>query len=237
VARQSSSTPATPPGGEDRYEPLPGLARLPAWAWRRLPRPARVAVALLPVLAVALAVTLAPGIEDAKQGRAEAERERIERKRAERDAGLRAEQRPRFAAVPAAPGSVAGRERLVAAAAVSIEGDARRRVAENGLSGPIRRVECEPFPRTESRVGADQDPSTRYGSYACLAVTAEFGASTGGEADAYAESEAGAVGHPYRLRIDFDSGRYAFCKVSGRAGEGAIGAQPTVTVPKVCGGR
>ena len=96
---------------------------------------------------------------------------------------------------------------------------------------------CEPFPRTVSGVGADQHPSRRYGSYSCLAVTTEITPNDAGEQESYSQSEAGLIGHPYRMRIDFDSGRYAFCKISGRAGEGSIGAQPVVTVPRVCGGR
>jgi hypothetical protein len=53
----------------------------------------------------------------------------------------------------------------------------------------------------------------------------------------YAQSEAGRIGHPYRVRIDFDSGRYAFCKIAGRPGEGSLKARQAVTVPRVCGGR
>ena len=49
-------------------------------------------------------------------------------------------------------------------------------------------------------------------------------------------NEAGALGHPYRLRIDFDTGRYAFCKVGGRPGEGATATQQIAPVPPACGG-
>jgi hypothetical protein len=122
-------------------------------------------------------------------------------------------------------------------AAAAVLSDSRRRVAAGELDGPVRRVACEPFPRTVSGVGADQHPSRRYGSYSCLAVTTEITPNDAGEQESYSQSEAGLIGHPYRMRIDFDSGRYAFCKISGRAGEGSIGAQPVVTVPRVCGGR
>nr|MBA2514154.1 hypothetical protein [Solirubrobacterales bacterium] len=38
---------------EQRYEPLPSLAGLPGWLWRRTPGWARVVVAGLAVMAVA----------------------------------------------------------------------------------------------------------------------------------------------------------------------------------------
>jgi hypothetical protein len=200
----------------DRYEPLPGLTHLPQWVWRRLPPAGKVGVALLPVAAIGLALALAPGIDRGKEARAE----RVER--------LRREQQPRFASGEPAAASLAARRRLVAEIAVAVRGDARARVQAGTLSGPVRRVQCEPFPRTEDRRGAHQDPSRRVGRYACLVVTAEFGAS--------AEQGAGAIGHPYRARIDFETGRYAFCKVAGRPGEGSIGRAPFVPVPPACGG-
>jgi hypothetical protein len=212
----------------DRYEPLPGLTRIPAWIWRRLPPAGKVGVALLPVVAIGLVLALGPGIERGKEERASAEAERLEQARAERVERLRREQQPRFARGEPAAASLAARRRLLGEATVAVRGDARRRVQAGTLSGPIRAVQCEPYPRTEERRGAHQDPSRRVGRYACLAVTAEFGAS--------AEHEAGAIGHPYRVQIDFETGRFAFCKVAGRAGEGSIGQAPLVPVPAACGG-
>jgi hypothetical protein len=94
------------------------------------------------------------------------------------------------------------------AVGASVLADARRRAAQ-----PILRVACEPFPH-----GAD--PST--GRYACLAVTREFGR--------------GATGQPYRVLIDHQTGRYAFCKVVGRPGEAMIATQPLVPLSRSCGG-
>jgi hypothetical protein len=212
----------------DRYEPLPGVTRLPQWVWRRLPPAGKVGVALLPVVAIGLALALAPGIDRGKEERASAEAERLEQVRAERLERQRREQQPRFASGEPAAASLAARRRLVAEMGVTVRADARARVQAGTLSGPIRRVQCEPFPRTEDRRGAHQDPSRRVGRYACLAVTAEFGPS--------AEQGAGAIGHPYRAQIDFETGRYAFCKVAGRPGEGSIGRAPFVPVPPACGG-
>jgi hypothetical protein len=107
----------------------------------------------------------------------------------------------------------------------AILADARLRVRRGALDGPIRRVQCEPFPRTLDGVGADRDPSRRTGRYACIAVTAEFAR---GE-----ESIGGVIGHQYRTRVDFQSGRYAFCKISGQAGPSR---EQLATTPRACGG-
>jgi hypothetical protein len=211
-----------------RYEALPGIAGLPGWVWRRLPKAGKIAVALFPVVVIVLVLLLAPGIDQSKDERARAQAERQARQRAELIARLRVEQRPRFRSGRAAGSDVALRASLVREARGAVGIDARRRVAAGSLEGPIRRVACEPYPRTVGGEGAHLDPARESGRYSCLAVTREVPA---GE-----RAEAAAIGHPYRVLIDFASGRYAFCKVSGRAGEGSIGAAPSVTVPRACGG-
>jgi hypothetical protein len=220
--------PAVTEGAQDRYQPLPGVAGLPKWIWQRLPRAGRVGLALVPVIVVALVLLLGPGIDESKDERAQAERERIAQLDAQRVERLRAEQRPRFARGAAAGGDLARRSALVEALPASVEADARRRVAAGSLDGPIRSVACEPYPRTVEGRGAHLDPDLRTGRYSCLAVTREIEATAG--------NEAAAIGHPYRAMVDFDTGRYAFCKVSGRPGEGSIGRQTLVPVPAVCGG-
>jgi hypothetical protein len=212
----------------DRYEPLPGLTRLPGWIWRRLPRPAKVGVALLPFIAVGLVLALGPGIERGKEERARTEAQRLERAREARVERLRREQQPHFGRGEAAAASLPARRRLLAEAAVAVRTDARDRVEAGALSGPIQSVQCEPYPRTLERSGAHEDLSRPVGRYAGRAVTTEIRAT--------AEHEAGAIGHPYRVRIDFESGRFAYCKVAGRAGEGSIGQAPVVRVPAACGG-
>jgi hypothetical protein len=225
-AEEGGDAPAQSDTG--RYEALPGLTGLPSWIWRRLPRPAKVGVALLPFVVVGLVLALGPGIEEGKERRASAQATRLAEARAERVEHLRGEQRPRFGAGEPAAASRAGRRRLLDQGAAGVLADARARVAVGALDGPIRRVECEPYPRTVDGRGAHEDTAQRFGRYACLAVTSEFAP---GESN-----EAGMIGHPYRMRIDFATGRYAFCKVSGRAGEGSIGTTPLVPVPRVCGG-
>jgi hypothetical protein len=213
----------------DRYEPLPGIAGIPKWVWGKLPRAARVGVALLPFVVVALILLLAPGIDESKDRRAQAEREQRAQQTAERVTQLRAEQRPRFERGTPAGRDLAARATLVASLPIAIQADARQRVAAGALDGPIRSVECEPFPRTVDGGGAHLDPSQTTGRYSCLAITREVSATE--------RNEASSIGHPYRVLVHFDTGRFAFCKVSGRPGEGSIDRRIPVTVPEACGGR
>jgi hypothetical protein len=212
----------------DRYEPMPGIIDLPGWVWRRLPPVARIGlvVALLALVAVALAI--GPGIRQSKSERERAEQQERLRARQAREAQIRREQRPRLVTGPAATSGVTARQRLLEAASVSILADARRRVEAGRLRGPIRRMDCEPFPRNVADVGAEDSTTERFGRYACLAVTAEFTETE--------STSGGLLGHPYRLRIDFDTGRYAFCKIAGRPAEGQLKRRLGVTVPPVCGG-
>jgi hypothetical protein len=224
---QDSPPPGKPP--PDRYEPLPGIGELPKWIWGKLPRAGRIALALLPVVVVALALLLGPGIDESKDERAQAERQRLAQLDAERAERLRAEQRPRFRRGAPAGEDLAARASLVAALPAAVQADARRRVAAGALDGPIRDVECEPFPRTVDGRGAHLDPSQPTGRYSCLAITRSVAPTE--------SNEAASIGHPYRALVHFDTGRYAFCKVSGRPGEGSLGREIAVTVPRVCGGR
>jgi len=214
---------------QDRYEPLPGPAGLPKWLWGKLPRWGRVAVALLPVAIVGLVLLLGPGIDESKDRRAEAERQQRAQQAAERVAQVRAEQRPRFERGTPAGQDLAARTTLVAALPATIQADARRRVAAGALDGPIRSVECESYPRSVDGGGAHLDPTQTTGRYECLAVTTA--------APATERNEGSSIGHPYRVLVHFDTGRYAFCKVSGRPGEGSISREIAAPVPEACGGR
>jgi hypothetical protein len=216
----------------DRYEPLPGIAELPGWLWRRTGRAVRIGALVAVVLALGAGAALLPGILESKEERAESElAERAER-RAELARRLELEQRPRFrrfaSAAPPGAGAqaqLASRAALMDELRAEILADARERVRRGGLDGPVRRVECEPFPRSLEGVGADEDLTRRRGRYSCLAVTAEIDQS---------ETVVGAVlGHTYRTMVDFATGRYAFCKVSGQAGPSR---EQLATTPPACGG-
>jgi hypothetical protein len=212
----------------DRYDPLPGLAELPAFLWRKLPAAGKVAVVAAALGVVALAIALSPAIQRSKEEHAHADAARSARIERAQLAHLRREQRPRFGHGAPAGTDLAARGRLVASATGSIQADASTRAAAGEFNGPIMRVQCRPYPPVTGAVPADEIASRSAGRYACLAVTSEIPATPG--------NPSGVLGHPYRARIDFRSGRYAFCKVSGRPGELAIKARPAVPVPKVCGG-
>jgi DNA-binding SARP family transcriptional activator len=211
--------------GRTHYEPLPDLAAMPAWIWRRLPRAGKVAVAVAPVAAVALVVAFGPGIERSKQQRAIEESQQRAATLAARAERLQAEQRPRRGSATPAGADVAARARLLDDVEAAILADASARVASGALAGPIRRVECEPFPRTLGGTAPHDDPSVAGGRYACLAVTTDL------------PGQAGETGHPYRTRINFRTGGYAFCKIAGSPGKTIVTAgDPVVSVPRACGG-
>jgi hypothetical protein len=211
---------------------MPGIVELPGWLWRRMGRTARhVGLGALIVL-VAAAAALVPAILEAKEDQAEADRRDRAERRAELIRTLETEQRPRHRrSTSVAPPGAPAAEQLEARAALMEElnaeilADARARVRRGDLDGPIRRVECERFPRSVDAVGAHEQLGLRSGRYACVAVTSAFGT---GEAGA-----TGVIGHQYRTMVDFETGRYAFCKVSGQAGPSR---EQLVTTPRVCGG-
>jgi hypothetical protein len=212
----------------DRYEPLPGLLELPGFVWRRLPGAGRIAVAGLALAAIVATVILVPVIQRSRDDheRAEAaEAARIERQIL---AETRREQRPRFGRGRAAGADVQARHALVVSAIGSIRADASTRAAAGEFNGPILSVRCEGYPPSAGGVAADEVPSRRTGRYSCIAVTSHVPATPG--------NPPGVVGHPYRARIDFRSGRYAFCKIRGRPGELAVRVRPRVPVPRACGG-
>jgi hypothetical protein len=211
---------------------MPGIAELPGWLWRRTGRATRLTLLGALIVLVATGAALVPVIHESKEERAEAERRERAERRAELIRRLETEQRPRHRrSTSVAPPAAAVTEQLEARSALMNElnaeilADARARVRRGDLDGPIRGVECEPFPRSVDAVGGHQQPGRRIGRYACVAVTAEFGT---GEAGA-----TGVIGHQYRTMVDFETGRYAFCKVSGQAGPSR---EQLVTTPRVCGG-
>ena len=223
---------AGPAPPSDRYEPLPGLAELPRWLWRRVGPRLRVGAVVAFVLAAGGTVALVPAIDEARQERSADEQRRREELREQRIRELLAEQRPRAGRTRsvARPGASSQAQLGARAAAMddlsaAIGADARARVRDGSLSGPIRRVDCEPFPRSVGGADPARRLTTPRGRYSCIAVTAEFAQTEG--------SVGGSLGHPYRALIDFERGTYAFCKVAGRT-------DPThnreVTTPRVCGG-
>jgi hypothetical protein len=208
---------APPVEPADRYEPLPGLLGLPSHFLRKLsPRGRRlVAVAGIVLLAaaVATAIVLAPRISESKRERAAAERRAHARAVAEERARLEAEQRPRF-------GRAAGRGgagTLISSVESAITRDARSRAASGEFKTAAQGADCRTLGRDRGRL-----------ILACTAVTSQQGKS---------EATAGlVVGYPYRAAVSPRTGRYAFCKTSGRPAEGLLTREGQVPLPRVCGG-
>jgi hypothetical protein len=230
VANRGPSQPGRPQ--PDRYEPLPDVTRLPGWIWQRLGRGGRIAGAVFLLALVAAGVAFLPSIQESKDDRARSEERARAQARADLARRLAAEQRPHFArSASVAPAAAAAEQRLAARAELmddleaNVLADARKRVRAGSLDGPILRVECEPFPRSVDAVGADSDLTRREGRYSCLAVTAEF--------ERTEQSIGGVLGHQYRTLVDFESGRYAYCKISGQAGPSR---DQLATTPRACGG-
>lgn len=206
----------------ERYEPLPGLLGLPAHLLRKLsPRGRRVAIATGLVLIAALiatAITLAPRIAESKrEQQAREQREKARVHAAERARQI-AEQRPRLGRL-AAVGAAAGTPS--AATMDELEGlitrDAQARVESGELPTRVREADCS----TLTRRGAEV-------LLTCTAVTSRVEASEGGSGVL--------VGYPYRAALAPASGRYGFCKVSGRPGESLYTDLPPVKLPRACGG-
>jgi hypothetical protein len=220
---------ANPP---DRYEPMPSLAELPGRVWGAMGPRLRIAAATAVVGTVVLALVLVPAAGESQRKREAADRREQAARQERLIRTLQAEQRPRFgrstslAAAGATPrAALAARAGLMEGLSATMLADARRRVRRGSLDGPILRVECEPFPRSVKTPGADKDLGRRRGRFYCVAITAEF-KRTGG-------SIGGALGHPYRAKVDFVTGRYAYCKISGRPDPTP---DPRVTTPRACGG-
>jgi hypothetical protein len=202
----------------DRYEPLPGLLKLPSFLYRKLGPRGRLAVKVggtaFVVGVTVAAIVLLPKIAESNREREAQERRDAAAALAERVRRLRAEQRPQHARAEA------GAERTVVLAELEGEilADARARSAAGKLHGPAaKRVECEPL--------TGGDPTAVRVGYDCIAVTSDIprGESLPG----------GTIGHPFRAVANYSTGAFTWCKVSGRPGEGSLG-RGLVKLPRAC---
>jgi hypothetical protein len=227
----------TQKASSDRYDPLPGLTELPAFLIRKLsPRGRRIAAVVGALLVAGLAVALyfgIPAITETKQERAAAERRAAEQREAQLVAQLKAEQRLRKGRGTPARGlegaaALSARQALAADLAAAVRHDADARVSSGEFTHSIVRVECERFPRGARGEDPASDLASPTGRYSCLAVTAD--------APKTNLSNASSIGYPYRALVDFPSGKFTFCKFSGRPGEGSLTREVRLRVPRACGG-
>jgi hypothetical protein len=225
------------PAHSDRREPLPGLLELPGHFLRKLgPRGRRRAAIGAAVLAAAVAIGLViaiPAIDDTKRDRETAAQRAAEERRAQQVAALTEEQRLlRGSGTPSAglagSAAVTARQALAADLEVAVERDAVARVNAGELERPVLGAQCERYPRGARGEDPAADLSSPTGRYSCLAITTEVSPTQ--------LNEGSGIGYPYRALVDFPSGTFTYCKVSGRPGEGSLTRKTPVTVPRACGG-
>jgi hypothetical protein len=230
VRRVTASSP-------DRYEPLPGLLEIPGFLIRKIPPRARKPAAFtgaIMLVAVAVALVLSiPAITDSKDERAadqaRAEREHAARRAAELQAELRLhEGRGEGARGLKGAQAIAVRQALVQDLDDAVHADALSRVQSGEFTQSVERVECERYPRGARGEDPAFDLVSKTGRYSCLAITAD--------APRIQTNEPSSVGYPYRALLNFQSGRFSYCKISGRPGEGSLTREFPVRIPAACGG-
>lgn len=207
---------------------MPGIAGLPGFLWRKLPRAGKVAVALVVVAALVAVVLSIPGIRAGKEGNRVREAGEAARGRRDRVARLRRLVEPRTLTVasldrPSDPDATraAARTRTLARVRAEIVADARSRE-----SSRVKAARCERIPAGEPAPATDL-AATEVG-LSCVAVTSEL--------DANERTTGVTIGYPYRALVDFRTGRVGFCRTVGQPGEGSYRGLPEVSTPAACGG-
>jgi len=228
----------TVPKETDRYEPLPGLAELPSFVVRKLSQRGRwvpwaVGLVLLAVVAVVV-VAIAPHNRSRAADRdALAARQAAERK-AELKARWAREARPVFghgpaASDPQAQAALNPRRALVTGLEQAVTADAAARARRGELKGRYRSTGCYSFPKGVDDPPPADDLTTSVAIVECIAVAARVAPS---------ETTTGSIiGQPYRARVDFGRGRYAFCKIVQQPGELSIQRKPVLEIPRACSGK
>jgi len=216
----------------DRYEPLPSFAGLPAFLWRKLGRGGRRALVAGLVAAAAAAAVLVPAARRDAGDQARATERASRTEAAARRARIAREARPRTGTGPAAEG-LAGRRALRARRALTarleagVLADARARAARGELRGRYRSSACFEFPKRLGTRPPSDDLRRAAATFECLAVSSRV---------APDERTTGSlIGQPFRARVDFAAGRYAWCKIVQRPGELSI-RRAELRVPRACGG-
>jgi hypothetical protein len=176
------------PGSGERHSPLPAFLTLPARGWRALGRRGRAAVLALAVALIALGVALVPPALDNASENEVNERVAIAKNREGIRRELAEQQRPRWTVLP--PG-----EPIAPSLAAHVQADARVRVREGTMDGPIGNTECERIERS------GEDP--RFATFTCLVERGGRGTYRGRDL---------LLGYRFRGRVELKSGSAAWCK-------------------------
>jgi hypothetical protein len=228
----------TVPRETDRYEPLPGLAELPSFLLRKLSHRGRlvawVTAALLAAAAVVVVVLLVPHNRSQAASRDAQEAQRSAANKAELRARWAREARPVYGRGPAArdPQSQAAlppRRALVTGLEAAVTADAAARARRGELKGRYRSTGCFLFPKGVDDPPPADDLATSVAIVECIAVAKRVAPN---------ELTTGSlIGQPYRARVDFRRGRYAFCKIVQQPGELSIQRRPVLKIPTACSGK
>jgi hypothetical protein len=201
---------------EDRYEPLPGVLKLPGFLIGKLsPRGRRlfwIGAAITLIGLAALAAVMVPRITENKREQDRRDRAAEARALVERRVALRREQRPHVGRA-----ATSGAAALEAALQRAIVADVALRLRAGTVGNPAMRADCKRLGTIGPRI-----------AFSCTAVTSDI---PGG-----AVSRGGVVGYPYRALGDPRTRRFTFCKVAGRPGEGSNTGRALVAIPAACGG-
>jgi hypothetical protein len=176
------------PGSGERHSPLPAFLTLPARGWRALGRRGRAAVVALAVALIALGVALVPPALDNASENEVNERVAIAKNREGIRRELVEQQRPRWTVLPRG-------EPIAPALAAHVQADARVRVREGTIDGPIGNTECERIERS------GEDP--RFATFTCLVERGGRGTYRGRDL---------LLGYRFRGRVELKSGSAAWCK-------------------------
>jgi hypothetical protein len=193
-----------------------------------------LAVVLIALAAVIVAgvIALSPGIDRSKSERAVAARRAeaaamaaIVRHDAAQQTLHTATGQTRVAGPAAPPATrLAQRTALVSELERAITADARARVRAGSMTGPILYTTCAAYPA--GAIDPKTLASARLGDYQCLVVNVPVKNRSG---------VVGSVGDPFWARVDFARSAFAWCMITPRAGEMAIGSNvPTVPLSRLC---
>ena len=130
-------------------------------------------------------------------------------------ARLRAEQQPHFAAAFPGQGSRPGQHALVNALQRSITRDARARFARRQLDQQAHYTLCVHLVRPNVPHPPPPPLQAVQAGYECTAITNEVPASS--------RTDPAIIGYPFWARVNFRTGRYAWCKVNLLPSEPGIG--------------
>jgi hypothetical protein len=143
-------------------------------------------------------------------------------------ARLRAEQRPRFATVRPGLGSRAGQGRVVNALEDAITADSRARFHAGTFDKRVLDTQCEHFVRPVKLNPPPPPVSARSADYECTAATVRLHTSVSRTGTAI-------LGYPFWARVNFATGRLAWCKINLLPSEHGIGdSLATVPLSPVC---